>query len=140
MKRKIFSIAVVSVLGIVLSGCSSNYASLTDKEMVSIEKQNSEKVRILWTDVYEKDSQTWVSGVLKQRGSGSGIIQTHVDIQVVNTDGTMGYQTITEEFFVPANRVVTGSDMKRFKVKLPERLPQGAQVSMKVHSGSHEKS
>lgn len=137
MKRKILSIAAV-VLSIVISGCSSNYTSLAGRGLVSVEEQDSDKVKILWTDVYQQDGQKWAYGVLKQRNFGSGVIQTHVDIQVLNTDGSVEYETITEDLFVPRNRIGNGTGWKKFRVLLPENLPEGSKVSMMVHSGSHK--
>ena len=127
----------ILIATLILAGCSANRVSLADKGLVSVEKQDSEKVKILWTDVYEQDGQTWIYGVLKQRGNNPSAIKTHVDIQVLNTDGSTQYETKTDNIFMPRNRVGKGADWKRFRVQLPDELPKYFQISMKVHSGIH---
>ena len=72
--------AILAIVGsllatITLSGCSSNRVSLADQRIVSVEKQGSEKVKILWADLYQQDGQTWAYGVLKQRWLGNSSIK-----------------------------------------------------------------
>ena len=134
--RKMTMVRIL-VATLILAGCSANRVSLTDQGFVSVEKQDSEKVKILWTDVYEQDGHTWVYGVLKQHGISTGSIKTHVDIQVLNPDGSIQYETITDELFVPRNRVGKGPDWKRFGVQLPDELPKNYQIRMAVHTGRH---
>ena len=138
--RKLTTLFIVGTLSVAvtLSGCSSNRASLTNQGHVSVEKQGSEKIEILWTDVYEQDGQTWAYGILKQRGISAGAIKTHVDIQVLSPDGFIQYKTTTDDLFVPRNRVGRGSDWERFRIQLPEGLPKDSQIYMTVHSGIHK--
>ncbi len=49
----------------------------------------------------------------------------------------MYYETISEDIYVPRNRVGKGIDWKRFKVRLPDKLLIDSQISMTIHSGSH---
>ena len=137
-KLAILMMAGISLVTLVLSGCSSNRISLADQGLVSVEKHGSEKVKILWTDVYQQDGQTWLYGVLKQRFPSPSAIRTHVDIQVLNSDGAIQYETATEDVLVPRNRIGKGLDWKRFRVRLPEKLLEGSQISMTVHSSSHK--
>ncbi|MBL7214301.1 MAG: hypothetical protein ISS71_01345 [Phycisphaerae bacterium] len=136
---EIMKIVGVLLVSIALCGCSANRVSLTDQGLVSVEKQDSEKVKILWTDVYEQDGQKWIYGVLKQHGISTSSIKTHVDIQVLNPDGSIQNETITDDLFVPRNRIGKGPDWKKFRVQLPEELPEDSQIKMTVHSGSHKK-
>jgi len=124
--RKLAILTIVGILlaALTLTGCSANRVSLADQGLVSVEKQDSEKVKILWTDVYQQDGQTWAYGVLKQRASSLSAIKTHVDIQVLNSDGSIQYETITDDLFVPRNRVGKGPDWKKFRVQLPDELPK----------------
>lgn len=138
--RKSAILILVGILfsALTLSGCSANRVSLADQGLVSVEQQDSEKVKILWTDVYQQDGQTWVYGVLKQRRSGTSSIKTHVDIKVSTKDGSVYYETISEDIYVPRNRVGKGVDWMRFRVHLPEELPEGSQIKMIAHAGKHE--
>lgn len=142
MRRR--NLSILTMVGILtaaltLSGCSANRVSLAGQGLVSVEKRDSKKVKILWPDVYQQDDRTWAYGVLKQRAPSSRAIKTHVDIQVLNSDGSIQYETRTEDLFVPHKRVGRGPDWKRFKVQLPDKLPKNSQISMTVHSGSHKK-
>ena len=134
--RKMTMVGIL-VATLILAGCSANRVSLADQSLVSVEKQDSEKVKILWTDIYEQDGHTWAYGVLKQQGISSSSIKTHVDIQVLNPDGSVQYETITDNLFVPRRRVGKGPDWKRFRVQLPDELPKNSQIRMTVHSGRH---
>ena len=134
------TMVVILIATLMLAGCSANRISLAEKGLVSVEKQDSEKVKILWTDVYEQDGQTWVYGVLKQRGYTSSSTKTHVDIQILDTDGLVHYEVISKDMYVPQNRIGKGIDWKRFRVQLPDALPKDSQIKMTVHGGSHEKS
>ncbi|MBM4103136.1 MAG: hypothetical protein FJ263_03675 [Planctomycetes bacterium] len=140
MRNKILGLIAFSVMATIISGCATNQISLADKGLVSVKKHDGEKVKILWTDVYQQAGQTWAYGVLKQRGINPASIKTHVDIQVLNPDGSIRYETITDNLFVPRKCAGKGPDWKGFRVQLPNDLPKDSQISMTVHSGGHEKS
>ncbi len=123
----------------VVSGCAVNRISLVDTNQVTVAKQDSEKIKILWTDVYQKDGHTWVYGVLKQKGYRSSMpIKTHVDVQVLSKDGSILYETFSEDIYVPRNRVGKGPDWKRFRVQLPTEISGESRISMTVHVGEHK--
>ena len=129
----------LTVLGIcipilLLTGCNSNRVSLTKEGIVSVVKQPSEKVDILWTDVYQQDGNTWLYSVLKQKGLGPGTIKTHVDIQMLAKNGSVLYETTVENIYVPRNRVGKGLDWKQFRVRLPNTSMEGAMVKLTIHS------
>ena len=135
-------LATVRMMGIALAvvmlcGCSTDRVSLSDQGLVSVAKQDSEKVAILWTDVYEQDGHTWLYVVLEQRMPAVGMIQTHVDVQVLDPDGAVVYEVTTAEVPVPRHCAAKGPNWKRFRVQLPDELPDDCQISVIVHSGSH---
>ncbi len=136
--RKISSLLTLSVLVMSIPGCATNLVSLVDTHQVSVTKHDSEKIEILWTDVYQKDGQTWAYGVLKQRGyHPSAPIKTHVDVQVLTEDGSIQFETFSEDFYVPRNRVGKGPDWKRFRVQLPTEISEGSKIAITVHVGKH---
>jgi hypothetical protein len=136
--RKISFLLILSVLVMSIPGCATNRVSLVDTNQVSVAMQDSEKIEILWTDVYQKDGQTWAYGVLKQRGyHPSAPIKTHVDVQVLSEDGSVQYETFSEDIYVPRNRVGKGPDWKRFRVQLPTEISEGSNISITVHVGKH---
>ena len=134
----VFSWIVGIALIIGLSGCSTSRVSLSDRGYVAVEKQDSEKIKILWTDVYQEDGQTWIYGVLKQPSVIGGTIKTHVDIQILNPDGSVQLETVSKEIYVPRNRIGKGPDWKRFRVKLGVDVQEGSKAFIKVHSGNDE--
>lgn len=139
MDKNYLSLVAVGVLVSIVSGCATNRVSLVDTKQVTVVRQDSEKVKILWTDVYQKDGQIWAYGVLKQRGYHPSMpIKTHVDVQVLSKDGAVQYETFSEDIYVPRNRVGKGPDWKRFRVKLAADIPAGSRIHIKVHSGRHE--
>lgn len=137
-KLRALGIAGLLFTALVLSGCSGSRISLADKGLVSVEKQHSPAVRILWTDVYQQNGHIYVYGVLEQTGRGTASIRTHVDIQVLNPDGDSAYETITEDVLLPRIRAGKGPHWRRFIAQLPEKLSEGSKVLMMVHTGRHE--
>jgi len=133
-----FSGAICIVLMAGLSGCSTSYVSLIDQGCLSVEKQHSEKIKILWTDVYQEEGQTWIYGVLKQHSTTGGTIKTHLDIQILDPDGDVQYETVSKEIYVPRNRIGKGPDWTRFRVKLGVDIQEGSKALIKVHSGNDE--
>jgi hypothetical protein len=138
MKRQVLSVMAAGILSFMISGCAAKQVSLVEKNQVTVEKQGSQKVNILWMDVYQQDGQVWAYGVLEQQGAGTGAIQAHVDIRVMAPDGSVSYETSSKDTYVPRNRIGKGIDWTRFKVPLPEKLLEGSQVTMTVHSGDHK--
>ncbi|MDD5458640.1 MAG: hypothetical protein PHF37_04545 [Phycisphaerae bacterium] len=138
MRNKILGLITFSVIATIISGCATNQITLVDKGLVSVEKHDGDKVKILWTDVYQKDGQAWAYGVLEQQGISTSSIKTHVDIQVLKPDGSVQYETITDDLFVPRNRVGKGPNWKRFRVQLPSEISVGMKIFMTVHSGEHD--
>jgi hypothetical protein len=139
MREKTFTISsvlILSVLMVFVSGCAVNRVSLVDTHQVSVARQDSEKIKILWTDIYQKDGQTWAYGVLKQSSSVGGTLKAHVDVQVVSPDGSLQYETISKELYVPRKRIGR-MDWKRFRVQLPTEISEGSNISITVHVGKH---
>ena len=54
-----------------------------------------------------------------------------------STDGSIEYETVSRDLYVPRNRVGKGLEWKRFKVQLPNELSKDSRICMTVHSGSH---
>ena len=134
----VFSWIVFIALFTGLSGCSTSRVSLSGRSIVSVEKQDSEKIKILWTDLYQEEGQTWVYGVLRQHSTTGGTIKTHLDIQILDPDGDVQYETTSKELYVPRNRIGKGPDWKRFRVKLGVDIQEGSKAFIKVHSENDE--
>lgn len=122
---------------LMISGCSSGRFSLVDQGLVSVENQASEKVEILWTDVYREGDETIIYGALQQRGQRMYPVKAHVDITVRAEDGSIRQELRSDDIDIPRRRVGKGPDWKRFKVRVPHCIAKGSAVNMVVHSGSH---
>ncbi len=140
MKKRLSATIVAlwfSVLPVVISGCGGNLVSLQDKNFVQVETMPSERVKILWTDVYQDGEDILVYGVVQRLSHTSYPIKTHVDITILSPDGTVLQEARTPDIYVPRRIPGKGINWERFQVRLPDIPPQGSRVNMVVHSGSH---
>ncbi len=53
MQTKVYIILSLSKMMLTFSGCNTNRVSLVEQGLVLFAKQPSEKIDILWTDVYQ---------------------------------------------------------------------------------------
>ncbi|OHB60787.1 MAG: hypothetical protein A2Y12_16080 [Planctomycetes bacterium GWF2_42_9] len=135
MKRKILNIVALSILAVIFSGCNANKI-----EGIAIDTHDSEKLDILWADVYQQNGEIWAYGALKQNGNYSAVIKTHVDIQVLSENGSIQYETFSNDLYVPKHRTGKGPGCVQFRVKLAADIPTGAKVNIKIHNNKHEQS
>lgn len=130
-------VASLSAITAAVSGCATNRVSLVDEGIVSVETVSSDKVRLLWTDVYDDGKDLVVRGVVKRRSYTSYPLKTHVDVAVLSPDGTILQQARSADIYVPSHRPGKTVNWKRFEVRFPE-IPQDSKVRMVVHSGRHD--
>ena len=121
-----------------LSGCATDRISLGDEGLVSIEKQGRKEVAILWTDVYEDNGDTVVSGVLRRRSHTGYPIIAHVDVTLFDPDGTILREGRTPDLYVARHIHGKGMNWTPFRVRLPGMPAAGVKVNMVVHSEEHE--
>ena len=138
MKIKRASATGLFLLVILLAGCQSQRTNLTKQGLYSVDKTASKTVVILWADIYEQEGQVTINGVMRRRHYLSPFLKTHIDVQVLSSDGRTVYEIQTPDIYVPRRRVGKGIDFKRFSVELPQRPPQGATVRLVCHAGTHE--
>jgi hypothetical protein len=135
MKRQVLSFMMMGILSLVFSGCAAKQVSLVQNNQITVAKQDDGKVKILWTDVYQQDGHTWAYGVLEHQGLAMTPVRIHVDIRIEAPDGSVSYETISQDVYVPGHRVGKGIHWKRFKTQLPDTLSAGSRITMTVHSG-----
>ena len=141
MNRILSVTTIISALGMAalfIGGCATNRVDLVDKGLVSVETVPSEKVKILWTDVYLDGEETIVYGVIQRRSHTSYPLRTHVDVTVYSSEGKTLHEARTQDIYVPGRIPGKGISWKRVKIRLPEIPPQNSMISMTVHSGEHE--
>ena len=122
------------VLGMAIGtmfGCASGRTNLVDNGTVIIESAQSMQAFVTSVSVYRDDEKLVISGRVKQRYHTVTADRGHVDIALINPDGTtirtvsVGYRSLL------ARRTCASS---LFRVCLPVTLPQGATVRVVHHS------
>ena len=71
---------------------------------------------------------------MKQRSSHASAVKTHVEIQVIDAEGLVQQEGKAVDLFVPRYRIGKDPNWKRFRLKLTEELPEGAQIRLTGHS------
>ncbi len=72
-----------------VSGCMAKSRSLVRAGVLKLEKQNTGKVYIVWSDAYEHKTGFVVSGVVKRRDQVGLAIKTRVNVAILASDGTV---------------------------------------------------
>lgn len=135
MNNKPSNIAVVaalSILAIVMSGCSSRN-SLVEQGIASIETKPSKKVKILWMDVYRDGEEIIVYGVVRRRSHTLYPLKTHVNVAILSPDRKVLREARTPDIYVPRFTPGKGINWKRFEVRFPD-MPGNFRVQAAVHS------
>ena len=120
-----------------IPGCATNRVSLVDQGIVSIKTVPSERVRILWADVYEDGKDAVVCGNVRRLSYTNYPMKVHVAVTVSSPDGTILQEARTPDIYVPGHRPGKTVDWKHFEVRFPD-IPQDSKVSVIVHSSLHE--
>ncbi|MHC4159692.1 MAG: hypothetical protein ACYSSO_11520 [Planctomycetota bacterium] len=123
-----------------LNGCATNRVDLVDSGVLTLEKQETGKVYIVWSDAYEDGDGFVVTGVLRRRDTVGLPIKTHVDITIQSPDGTIIDESRSSDVHVPRRIIGRGQSLQRFKVRFPKIPPQGSLVRLVSHSGLHNNS
>ncbi|NQT03450.1 MAG: hypothetical protein HQ580_15595 [Planctomycetes bacterium] len=141
MKKKVFSLVVAMVLGmlnVLISGCAANRVDLVDNGVLRLEQRNMGKVYIAWSGAYEQDDGFVITGVLRRRDHVGMPIRTHVDVTVLSPDGTILDEARSSDVYVA--RHITGRSylsFERFKVRFTNIPAMGSSVRVVSHSGRH---
>jgi PDZ domain-containing secreted protein len=107
---------------------------LVERRLVTIEKVPNERIKILWTDVYQDGEEVIVSGALKQHTRSSSSVKIHVDASVIALDGNLIEQARSPYIYVPKN--LSGKRV-RFRIHLKNSLPKGSQIRLTVDAQIH---
>ncbi len=140
MRKDLSAITVALSCGMfvsIISGCSTNRVSLVDQGIVTVKTVPSEKVSILWADVYRDGKDVVVYGVVQRRSYTNYPMKRHVDVTISSPDGTILQEARTPDIYVPSHRPGKTVDWKRFEVRFPD-IPQDSKVQMVVHSRRHD--
>jgi hypothetical protein len=125
--------AALSILAIVISGCSSRN-SLVEQGIASVETKPSKKVEILWTDVYKDGEEIIVYGVVRRCSHTSYPLRTHVVATILTPDGKNLREGRSPDIYVPRFLPGKGINFKRFEIHFKD-VPGNFSVQAVVHSG-----
>lgn len=140
MENKFRSVAIrifLAVLAIVVPGCIANRVDLVDKGDVLVDVVPSERVDILWADVFRDDDGIKICGVVQRRSHTSHPIKTHVDVTIVSPNGATLQEARTPDIHVPKRVPGKGANFEHFEVRFSDIVP-GSKAKLVVHSGQHD--
>jgi len=124
-------VACSTVLGFV-SGCMAKSKSLVDSGVLKLEKQNTGKVHIVWSDAHEHKTGFVVSGVVKRRDRIGMPIRTRVHVSILAPNGTTIAERHSADIYVPRRRTGKGQSPKRFAVHFKQTPPRGSLIRVQV--------
>ena len=94
-----------------LGGCTTKGQSLVDAGVLRLEKQDTGKVYIAWSDAHEHKTGLVVSGVLMRRDRVGLPIKTRVNVSILAPNGTLITEEQSADIHVP--RRITGKGQSR---------------------------
>jgi hypothetical protein len=135
MRNRLLTMVALVACGTVLSsvsGCMAKSRSLVDAGVLKLEKQNTGKVYIVWSDAYEHKTGFVVSGVLKRHDRVGLPIRTRVNVSILAPNGAIIAERHSADIYVPRRRTGKGQSPKRFAVHFSQTPPRGSLIRVKV--------
>jgi len=127
----------IAVLMATTIGCASNRLDLVKTGKVFIETVPSQKVKILWVNIYQEGDELVVYGVVRRFGISSYPLKTYVDISILSADGTLLHEARTPDIWVPRRLSGKGIAFKRFRMRFPDIPPEGSLIRTVCHGSPH---
>ena len=127
-RRGVIICVICIGLAVCFCGCAGSLVDLTKTGQVTVETVSGEKTKILWAKVYQDGDDTLIKVALRRRLPTAYPLKTHVDIVVIGPDGEKFLETRTENIYVPRNVPGKGPNVKFFRKRIPQTLPQNSTV------------
>jgi hypothetical protein len=121
-----------------VSGCAVSGENISKKGLVTVERVSSQKVDILWADVYRTDESLIIRGVVRRREYSNQPLLVHVDATVLSGDGEILGEAMGRDVWVPRGRVGKGFNYDDFEIRLPMAPPEGGTVKLICHAGPRD--
>lgn len=138
MRKRVYAGLLTLAWGIqllALSGCAGLGENVSKKGLVAVERVSSQKVAILWADVYKIDENLGVRGVVHRCEYSSQPLLVHVDAAVLSADGEILEEAMGQDVWVPRRSVGKGFHYGNFEIDLPIAPPEGGTVKLVCHAG-----
>jgi hypothetical protein len=116
-----------------LHGCCMGRIDLCREGGVSIAGRPSDKVEILWADVWQTDEEVLVYAALRRRAYTRCPMKVDVDVMVTGPDGAVLEETRLSEVRIPARCCRRMTCWERFRAPLAAVPPTGSKVIISVH-------
>lgn len=125
--RNAISLAVVTIISVIVTGCATNSVNLVKDETLSVKTESCDRLTITRADIYQDGSDTVISGeVMHNMARPDGLIY----IDIIASEG-VAYKQVTATRHYPygvKNVKVTSTFTYRLR---GETLPKG--YSVKIH-------
>ena len=122
---------------LVLPACLSGVSNLARAGGVTIQIESPQKVSLSVNGIYQQGDYVEISGRVRRHDlSPSGLYRGHVDVEIVESDGTVKTATGISTFprFLKKGLRHTA----RFSTQLEGQIDQGTVVRLRFHRGDHD--
>jgi hypothetical protein len=120
---------VLGIMITVMSGCARNRIDLAHNKTVTVKPEHSKYGHVSSVSVYQERDDLVISGSVRQIYRTVVTTRGHVDITVLNAEGTT-LRKISRSYSHPAQRKAR---TLYFSVRVPLVLPPGATVQVTPH-------
>ena len=131
MNRRLLPFAgMVLAMSVVSGGCTPPGENLVKAGVVSVERQDEGAVKVTLADVYQHGGTLIVDATLRRSGIGRQESMGHVDVAVVERDGTILAQKSFRDNWKHCDRSTF------FWARLPVVAPKGSTVRVVFHDSA----
>jgi len=124
---------VVVVGGLAIMGCTDQSANMFASGDVTLQKVNTDGVRVMWAAVEPKDTGVVVAGRIIPEGVRTYRYAGHVDVAYVDAAGAISEQGSSKTIYVLHRGPGTGSESKAFSIPVQAAPPAGSTVRVTYH-------
>lgn len=133
-----YSLVTISLAALVaLPACASGVANLARGRQLTIQTESPPKITLSVSGIYQKGETVEINGrVWRHRMSPSGLYSGHVDVEIVDPDGTVAASTGVPTFprFIRRGLGRTA----RFSTQVSAQIEPGTVVRLSFHRGKHD--
>ncbi len=127
---------VIAMLFIVTGLIFAPFAGAAEATQSKIEIMPSPQsgVNISSANSYEQDGKYFITGTIGQRQYETGVIRSHVDIEILGTDGST---LINKQVFTVPKIPHHNPDSANFILVLNDVPPPASTIRLTAHTGNH---
>lgn len=136
MKQR-FRMIIVGTAGMLFSGCAILSSTPPEVAHIQLERVHSPVVLVEKVRLERKDGTLLVRGYVLKRLGMKDTTQTHLDVTLYDSYGTVLRQRVTH--FEPRQipRRVRRADSAVYRIELDALPPETTRLEIKAHEGNH---